>query len=211
MFGQEPTWLRRKRLVDPQFDERYNVDTGGITHVKGSHSRSDGVDHIAIDPVEFGGAIAAVCINHAEYTFLDLGCGKGRALLLASNCGFAQLIGVEYDAALVATARNNMRSFRRAGSEFGIRGVEIVHCDAGEYELPDTPIFMFLYNPFGPQTMARVAVRARESLEANPRPFLLAYLNAFQAKCWTDQGFRVVLRGDHFCVFELPSQDATSK
>lgn len=186
-----PDWLRKKRRVDREFDALHGVDTGGYTYLKSLHIKSanwrDGTSHIAADPDEFHSAMAALDIDFSRFTFIDLGSGKGRALMLARQYGFKQLIGVEFSAELVEIAKRN--------------GIDTICADAAEYELPNEPTLLLLYNPFGGETMKRVAQHTRASLEKNPRELIVLYLNPFHLEAW--DGFTVVKRESNFAVLRM--------
>jgi SAM-dependent methyltransferase len=195
----EPDWLRRKRVVDADFDDSHGVDTGGITDLKGLDvvgDASDSVAHIASDPEEFHSALGALGVpDFHRFTFVDLGAGKGRALLLAARHGFRRIIGVEFAQQLVEVAQRNILS---AGPGIAAR-THIVQHDAGTYDLPDEPIVLFMYNPFGAKTMATVARRTRASYERNPRPLHVVYVVPEQLQAWTQEGF-VARQEDHYAI-----------
>jgi SAM-dependent methyltransferase len=46
-----------------------------------------------------------------RYTFLDVGAGKGRALLCASLHPFREAVGIELNPVMAAIARDNIRAF----------------------------------------------------------------------------------------------------
>ena len=201
-LGPEPEWRKRKRIVDRQFDALHGVDTGGITHLKNlrlnnEHWR-DGLDHIAADPAEFAAAIESLEVDLSAFTFIDLGSGKGRALLLACDYPFRQIIGVEFAEPLVQAARAN---FQRIGESRDVSRVTVIHADALEYDLPNVATILFLYNPFGSSIMQGVAKRARASLLGAPRNLIVVYLNPFHSNAWLQAGFDQVARGAHFAVF----------
>ncbi len=84
-------------------------------------------------------------LRHAS--FLDLGCGKGRALVIASEYPFAALFGVELNAALVTVARRNLDRVRLRHPD---RPPVEVRCgDASRSHLPEGDLVVFLYHPFG--------------------------------------------------------------
>ena len=80
-------------------------------------------------------------------SFLDLGCGKGRALVIASERPFRTLLGVELNAGLVAVARRNLGRVRRRHPERP--SFEVRQGDASRPDLPDGDLVVFLYHPFG--------------------------------------------------------------
>jgi SAM-dependent methyltransferase len=206
-LGPEPEWMKKKWRVDREFDEKFGVSTGGITQLKRLHlagSREDAAPHIAADPDEFSAALGALGADFSQYTFVDLGAGKGRALLLAAAYGFKEIVGVEFARELVEVAQRNIRAARAPDSP----PISILEQDATTYELPDGPIVLFMYNPFAGKTMETVARRTRESLERNPRPLHVLYLNPFHLEGWVDAGFSVDRR-EHFAIL-TPLTLATS-
>ena len=210
-LGREPEWRKRKRMVDQQFDARFGVSTGGITHLKeldvAGASWRDGVDHIASDPGEFTAAIDALDVDLSGFTFIDLGSGKGRALLLASDYPFRQIIGVEFGEPLVQAARQNVEAIAESRD---VSRISIVHADALEYDLPNEPSILFLYNPFGASVMEVVAERTRASLLAGPRELIVQYLNPFQLETGRQVGFDLVEHGPHFAVLKLDIASAAA-
>ena len=113
----------------------------------------------------------------ANFTFVDIGCGKGLTLLLASDYGFRSVIGVELDPRLVEIARRNVRAFITPRSRHG-RVIDVVHHDAANYEFPaGAPTVAFMFNPFGEDTLRAVLANMQRSLEQSPRPFYVAYYN----------------------------------
>ncbi len=87
-------------LVQDSFDLRHGTDTGGIEplwkfHIRSSN-RSFGFCYQPTDEKELVDAVNFLSEDLRAFTFVDLGCGKGRALLVASNLGFEQVIGVEF-------------------------------------------------------------------------------------------------------------------
>ena len=81
-----------------------------------------------------------------EYAFVDIGCGKGRALMVASETGFRETLGVEMNHGLAVTAQANLR-LRQQNGPFRT-AVHLIEGDATRIELPDLPLLVFLYNPF---------------------------------------------------------------
>ena len=134
------------------------------------------MDHMgpyAATPTRFFGRIVrATGIDPSQFAFIDLGSGKGRTLLLASDHGFNLVVGVEFDEALCAVAQANID---RAMIGQGVRPT-VVQADARHADLPGGNLFVFMFNPFsGPifdDVANRLAVAARE-----PRSVVVAYNN----------------------------------
>jgi SAM-dependent methyltransferase len=190
-----PREVRFRRDVarrDARYDAENGVDTSSVADLKSltidSANRPHAVAHIATDPKEFARAMAALPIRHQEFTFVDLGSGKGRALLLAHALPFRRLVGVEFALELHEVAKANLR-----GSV-----VELLCMDATAYDFPAGPLVVFLYNPFGPEIMGKIAHR----LKAHSGPLYVVYINPFHVQPWLACGFRIVARGEPFAILE---------
>lgn len=130
----------------------------------------DGVSYEAVSHEMFSRGVRDV----PRWTFVDLGCGKGRALIFAHEAGFERLIGVEMSGKLAETARKNMR---RAGI-----AAEIANQDASSYRFPDTPLVIFMYNPFGAVTMRQVA----EKIKTHSHPVYVVYVTPLHKAALAD-------------------------
>ena len=86
------------------FDREYSVDTDGKfegwTYLSDLNIPSsnwiDGTDYTAIEATRFKRVLAGFDIAFEDYTFVDFGSGKGRALLLASEYPFKRILGLEF-------------------------------------------------------------------------------------------------------------------
>ena len=113
--------------------------------------------------------------RYASRSFIDLGSGKGRVLLLAALRPFRRVIGVEISPALHAQAQANAAAFARHNPR--ARAVECVCADASEYELPEGDLVVFLYNPFDATLLDKACSRMLASIARNPRELDLVYVN----------------------------------
>jgi SAM-dependent methyltransferase len=114
--------------------------------------------------------------NPADFTFVDVGCGKGLLLLLAAEHGFGRAIGVELDRDLVEVARRNVRRFLASAPHHAGR-IEIVEEDAAVYRFAEEPTVVFLFNPFGEETLRALVSQMQRGIERRLTPFFIAYYN----------------------------------
>jgi SAM-dependent methyltransferase len=171
-------WRSARRYVhDRRFDLRHGVDTRGIVrHAPASESSpwAHAVEYQGVWGSAFESAMQAPSIgDHSRWTFVDLGCGKGKALLLATAYRFERIVGVELADDLAATAERNVARF--TARHPGLPPVEVVRGDAASYELPGRPLLIYLHNPFDDVILARVLHQLESSLQANPRPVRVVY------------------------------------
>lgn len=159
------------------FDAAFGVDTGGF--VSWRDLQTGGANdpyisgYIGIAPSVGRRAIALV-EDVSEDAFVDLGCGKGRAAIVASERPFRRVIGVEIAAALAKQARENAAIVAARYPERP--PIEIVHGDAAAFDLPPEPLILFLYQPFERPVMRRLLERLAASLAATPRPVAIIYV-----------------------------------
>lgn len=116
---------------------------------------------------------AALPAPTPEWSFVDFGCGKGRVLLSAGQRPYGRVVGVEFATELARTAHSNLATMtgRRA------QAIEVVEGDATQFALPETPLVVFLFNPFGSPVIEQVAANIERSYLDAPRPIVVAYLN----------------------------------
>lgn len=195
---------RIKEAKDRAFDQRYNVETGGIIPLNrlqiASAHQDLGVPYWAIDTDEFAQLMGSVRFRHEDCVFIDFGSGKGRALFLAAEYPFRKIVGVEFSPELHAIAQQNVRSYRNERQR--CHAIELVCMDAAAYPLPEEPLALFLYNPFGREVMDQVVANVRRSYQARPRDMVILYANPKEEAAWAEADFvERVAAGDLFVVY----------
>ena len=159
---------------DLVFDVRRGVHTRGIDWAHdAADPRGDRTRYESASPRTFRRLIHAAAVVPEERVFVDLGCGKGRTLLLAAELSFKRVVGVEISGRLAAVARRNAEHWSRSDSSHS--PIDVVEADAAAFELPPEPLLLYLFNPFGPQTLKPVLDGLVRSHHANPRPIELIY------------------------------------
>jgi len=174
--------LRPAKTPAHPFDERHSVDTSGYIAGHGlgaGHSNDRFITGYAPIPASsFCAAIekwrsTAPPPDTAQYTFVDVGCGKGRALLLASQLGFREVVGVELNPRLADIATANIATWTAAGK--ARCPIRIVCGDALEFDWPAGPTLVYLYNPFGEPVVRALSNKLSSSYANNPDELELIY------------------------------------
>ncbi|QHN04442.1 class I SAM-dependent methyltransferase [Granulicella sp. WH15] len=170
------------------FDQIHGTDTGGLIPASALHVGHPNDRHIT---AYYGVApsILDTLIDHwlesrpvfpiDRYTFLDIGAGKGRAMLVASLHPFHRVLGVELNPHLAAIARTNIAVFPASASP--LAPVSLIEGDALAAELPDTPTVAFLFHPFEAPVLRRFLARVTQAFRDRPGHFDLLYVNAEHA------------------------------
>jgi predicted RNA methylase len=156
-------------IEDRWFDFYHNVDTSSQLHEEENRVwREDKVNfhYLPIRPKCVRRVLRHLPVDiRSEYTFIDYGSGKGRALLVAAGLGFRQLLGIELRKELHDRASKNFREYRNLAP----CTMESINMDAAEYELPNEKLVLFFFNPFGSEVMATVIRKLGASLNRSFR------------------------------------------
>ena len=166
------------------FDQSHAVNTSGLVpaaHLLTGHPNDEHVTaYYAVAP-----SILRALIAHwretvpphpiHRYTFLDIGAGKGRGLLVASELHFKKIVGIELNPALARIARQNVAQWTAAHAadptSTHIAPIEVLEQDALDFEFPATPVLLFLFHPFEAPVLRQLLRRIETQLGA---PFVNA-------------------------------------
>ncbi|HEY6764650.1 MAG TPA: class I SAM-dependent methyltransferase [Candidatus Sulfotelmatobacter sp.] len=180
-FARDSTPERRKlRYGDAEYDweKRVNTTSGAV----GWRDRLLGVFHSEYQPTDpfffremMDALLQQAGIQLHNFTFVDIGSGKGRVLMMASEYPFRRVIGVELIPALHQIARANLSKFHSDAQQ--CFRLESVCCDAAEYDFPAEPAIVYLFHSLPEAPLRRLMVRLEQSLRQHPRPVLVIYHN----------------------------------
>ena len=171
-IGKAAARVFRPDAVD-EFDKAFNIDT--LREVPlwrldvPSENASYGSKYQTTSPDVFLEAIGMVPTSARNFTFIDLGCGKGRTLILAAKQSFEKVMGVEFSPELAAIARQNIQ-------QVGV-AAEIVEGDASEFRFPEGNLLIYMYNPFGKSVMRAVIANLLDWRTRHGSQAFLVYIN----------------------------------
>jgi hypothetical protein len=162
------------------FDREHGVDTSGLIRGEAlaTGSRNDlwNTAYYGIGVSVFHRVLEQVPARFRDgATFIDLGCGKGRALLLASEYPFRQVVGVEIVPSLHGIALENATRYVSRHRE--APPIDVLLGDAARYVFPNGPLLLYLYHPFCRPVLERVLKNLGESLERERREVAVVYIN----------------------------------
>src|SRR5579863_4945310 len=125
-------------------------------------------------------------LDFRDFTFIDLGSGKGRTLLMASDYPFRRIVGVELLPALHGIAVENLSHYKNAAQK--CFSLEAICTDANEFALPDEPLVVYMFNPLPESGMRRVCANLERSLSTRPRAVYVLYHNPLLAHVLAEGG-----------------------
>jgi SAM-dependent methyltransferase len=169
------------------FDQEFGVKTSGLIagrHLDCGHKHDrHATAYYGVAPSIFRSLVGKwrqkqqmAPIN--EYSFVDIGAGMGRAMLLASEYPFRCCVGVELHPTLLRMAEKNLTIWRKTGR--AKTTLQMVAGDAVEFRFPPGPCVAFLFNPFGAPVMRRLLRSMARQFEERGGELDLLYANPEQ-------------------------------
>lgn len=176
--------------ADYDWDHRMNTTSGAV----GWHDRLLGQFHSAYqptDPSSFREMLQAfqeiASVDLGQFAFIDLGSGKGRTLLMASEYPFRRITGVELLPNLNEIARQNLAEYKSDSEQCS--SLESVCADATQFLFPDGPLLLYLFNPLPEWGLRKVLDNLKRSSQQAPRPIYVLYHNPVLEQVLGEAGF----------------------
>jgi len=170
--------LAQELTYDRSIEKRLFTPSRGRTPLAeldiDSRNRNFGHDYQPVHRVSIDWAMSQLPQKLSDFTFVDFGAGRGRALLLASLYEFRRIIGVEFAAELHDDACMNIAQFPR--SLMKCRDVDCVHEDAADFAIPDGKGAYLFNNPFDREVLEDVLENISASYRLQPRRIYLVFV-----------------------------------
>jgi cyclopropane fatty-acyl-phospholipid synthase-like methyltransferase len=173
LAGAVEAWrTAREARFERAEDHRLGVDTiGDLFERTDASMHGDETEYHPVNYRVLHVVLDALRLGPGD-TFVDIGCGKGRVVFAAAERPATKVIGVELREPMFAAAQANLRRARRMRAP-----VEVFHSDAAAFDFAACNVF-FMFNPFGPATLAQMLASIQRSVEAHPRAIRIAYFHA---------------------------------
>ncbi len=206
VFAWESTASRRRqRYGDVEYDWDFRVDTTSAT--VGWRDRLLGHFHSPYQPTEpalfremLESLVASAKFDFREFTFIDIGAGKGRALLMAADYPFRRILGIELLPELHRVAKENIAKYKSDSQQCFT--IDCVLGDASDFRLPPEPSVLYLFNPLPESGLGRMIGNLERSLREHPRPVFVLYHNPLLEPVLTGSTvFKKIASTEQFSIF----------
>jgi SAM-dependent methyltransferase len=172
------------------FDLKHGVHTSGLLfadQLASGHAHDDHINaYWGTPPSGFHGildlwrqTLAGTPYSFADYTFLDIGSGKGRVVMMASQAPFHRVVGVELNPELNSIAESNLAKWRTSPHACG--DIAVLNLDALAAPIPDSPSVLYIYNSFNLYVMLPLLERLQALALTRATPIDLIYAQPQQA------------------------------
>jgi precorrin-6B methylase 2 len=169
--------LLHTKILNMIWERRLNVSTRGVTGYNPNEPEHIHYGTIAYSTIH--AILLSLSLNSSD-VFVDLGCGKGRALCCAARYKIKKSIGVEYSEKLSREAEINAEKLRGRCSP-----VTIKHMLAQDFDYSQGTIF-YMFHPFGPNVLHQVLKKMKEGFKVHHRSIRIVYVNPVHEAFLTD-------------------------
>jgi SAM-dependent methyltransferase len=173
------------------FDLRYGTDTHLMVpkremKVKSQHFKNSLMymvswTSVIIESLDF--VKRELMTHESNYRFIDIGCGKGKVVLVARLQVFidgdrSSYIGIDFDEKLIEIARDNSSHL------FGDEGA-FLHADIIDFDFKqlNSSLILFLYNPFDQDVLEKFLLKLKEL------SVIIIYVNPVHRHLLIGQGY----------------------
>jgi hypothetical protein len=172
--------LPGEQLINEAFDQRHGTDTAteialAETGVSAENAINGNGIYRPLWEHEFRAALAALKMEFEGFTFVDIGSGKGKVLMMAADYPFDRIVGVEYSSVLHAIAQRNLEIFHSPRQH--CTDLNSVHADACNYRLPPGPLVCLIFNSFSPSTLQKFVRNVEDDLASRDTAAYLLFSN----------------------------------
>lgn len=191
---------RRQRFGDADYDWEHRVNTTSAN--VSWHGRLIGLLNSSYQPIEsdlFQEMLNSLGIDYTRFTFIDIGSGKGRPLLMASEYPFQRIIGVELLPELNRIALENIRSFPSARQRCAF--IQAIAGDATRFLFPAEPLVVFMFHPLPESGFRKVLANLERAAADHAHPVWLIYANPLFEAIVLDGTFRKVRSTHQYSIY----------
>ena len=173
-------------------EKKYGIDTTGVDELKSLEKKGIDISHATIympasyDLLEH--FFKHLNISNCKH-FLDIGCGKGRAMCVAASFRLRKITGVEFSTELYISAKENLK---KIGVKYPDLVYEVYNNDAFYFEIENDVDCIFMFNPFDETIMSGVLENIEMSLEKNSRKITVVYINPLEKHLFLENGYKEI-------------------
>lgn len=184
-------------------EKKYGINTTGANELKSMEKQGIDISHATVYmPITYFQLeeIFRELPNAERKHFMDIGCGKGRALCVAARHGYEKVTGIDFSEEFCATAKENLGKTRAA---FPKLAYTVTVQDASLSPIPLDVDCIFFFNPFDEVIMTRVVRSIMSSLKLHPRNLHVVYANPLYKKLFLEKDFKETYYSKRLKYLEL--------
>ena len=124
-------------------------------------------------------------------SIVDLGCGKGRVMMVAAHYGFKEITGIDFATELCDQAVLNMK---KKQEQFPGIVWRVINQNVENYEIAPGDSVFFLFNPFNQSVLKNFLMKLNISCDQFPRTVYFLYASPQYQKLFLDNGYAIIFQ-----------------
>lgn len=173
-------------------EKKYGIQTTGADELESLEEKGIDTAHATIYmPVSYD-VIEGIFQEYKPVQskhFIDIGCGKGRAMCVAAQLGATKITGIDFSKEFCDQSKLNLVKTQQ---KYPSLQFKVLNKEAFYFEIPLDADCIFMFNPFDEIIMSGVIENIEISLEENPRPITIIYANPLQKHLFLEAGYKEV-------------------
>ncbi len=167
-----------------------NIDVGEVSNEAIGISRDIGSRHQTSGGPYLDFVLKNLPINQND-SIIDIGCGKGGALITLSKYPFQSVDGLDISDELISIAKSNLKKLK-------INKVKLFQSNAATFTDLEKYTHIYMANPFPCTIMKEVMSNIKKSIKKHPREVTIIYMNPLchDVICCSD--FKLVRKFNQF-------------
>jgi SAM-dependent methyltransferase len=124
-------------------------------------------------------------------SIIDLGCGKGRVMVVAAYFGFTHITGIDFAKELCKEASLNMKK-----TKLEIPGIDwkVIYSNVLDYPVLREDAVFFMFNPFVEETLDSFLDKLEASCKLFPRKTYFLYASPQHVIALQKRGYHIIFR-----------------
>ena len=129
-------------------------------------------------------------VSNAD-SLVDLGCGKGRVLVVAAHFGFTNITGIDFATELCEEASENIKKVHQ-----NFQGVKwnVINDSAEQHNISHNDSVFFMFNPFTEEIVDKFLEKLERSCRLFPRTTWFLYASARHKKIFFNKGYEIIFQ-----------------
>jgi SAM-dependent methyltransferase len=181
---------QNKQILYEVYLKLRHIDVGASSHESIGISEDIGSLHRNSGGPELDFVLKDLSIKHSD-SIIDIGCGKGGALITFSKYPFQSVDGLDISDKLISIAKSNLKKLR-------ISTVKLFQSDAATFSDLDKYTYIYMFNPFPCTIMTDVMTKINESIKRHPRELTIIYMNPVCHDVICGSSFKLVRKFNQF-------------
>ncbi len=171
---------------------KYGINTTGIDDLKKLKKTGIDIFHASIYmPVPYNlleEIFTKININSFTH-FVDIGCGKGRAMVVANYLGVKKITGIDFSKQLCDAAVEN---FKLTNKILPKAKIKVLNNNAFYFAIEKDVDCIFMFNPFDDIIMSGLLENIEMSIQKKPRKITIIYINPVDKELIQSYGYKEI-------------------